>query len=441
MTPEEYQRKAAPGVFSQGRKNPEKDDSSINDFPLLPGFLDDELESSMFSLERIAGKPNEQMLRCTEINEHGNTAFMNEKFKKSELIAKYGLMPRDLRKIDSSGLPSILVRPSAILINLLHLRLLIKHDRVLVFNTYGSTDSFNQKVFIDDLREKLHHQKENARDGAGLPYEFRALEAVLIGVTSGLEAEFDIIRDPVVRVLGALEVDIDREKLRYLLIYSKKLGSFERKARLVRDAIDDLLEADDDLAAMYLTENAYGKIREEDDHQEVEMLLESYYKVCDEIVQESGNLVSSIRNTEEIVKAILDANRNSLMLLDLKFSIGTLGIGAGTFIAGLYGMNLKNFLEESNFGFLGISAWSFLFSSLICYYGLTKLRKVQRVSMWGEQGRKSKGSWRDFNPLPHVPGESMEEMSRRLRERRAILRGKMGANPGTRDGCVKKNKR
>jgi hypothetical protein len=35
------------------------------------------------------------------------------------------------------------------------------------------------------------------------------------------------------------------------------------------------------------------------------------------------------------VKAILDANRNSLMLLDLKFSVGTLGLAAGTAWASL----------------------------------------------------------------------------------------------------------
>ena len=78
------------------------------------------------------------------------------------------------------------------------------------------------------------------------------------------------------------------------------MGTCEQKARLVRDAIDDLLEADDDLSDMYLTENANGVVREEDDHTEVEMLLESYYKVCDEIVQASSNLVSNIRNTEEM---------------------------------------------------------------------------------------------------------------------------------------------
>lgn len=190
------------------------------------------------------------------------------------------------------------MRPSTILINLLHLRVLIKADRVLVFDAYGSTDSYMQSLFVYDLEGKLR-QKQAPGAGA-LPYEFRAIEAVLISVTTGLEEEFNGVREPVVRVLRALEEDIDRDKLRHLLIYSKKLGTFEQKARLVRDAIDDLLEADDDLASMYLSERSEGVNREEHDHQEVEMLLESYHKVCDEIVQASGNLVTNIRNTEEV---------------------------------------------------------------------------------------------------------------------------------------------
>jgi len=264
---------------------------------------------------------------------------------------------------------------------------------VLVFDAYGTTDSYTQSLFMYDLGGKLRTpEAAHSAINGSLPYEFRALEAVLISVTSGLEAEFETVREPVVRVLRALEEDIDRDSLRHLLIYSKKLGTFEQKARLVRDAIDDLLEADDDLAAMYLTEKAHGLERAEEDHTEVEMLLESYHKVCDEIVQVSGNLVSSIRTTEEVVKAILDANRNSLMLLDLKFSIGTLGLGGGTFVAALYGMNLKNFIEESNFGFWAVSGWCTVFSAIVCIASLRKLRKVQRVSMWGgEMGDRARG--------------------------------------------------
>lgn len=209
------------------------------------------------------------------------------------------MLPRDLRKIDSSVLPHILVRQSAILINLLHLRVLIKANRVLIFDAYGSSNSYNQSAFIYDLEDKLR-QKQGSLAAGGLPYEFRALEAVLVSVVSSLEKEFEGVRKPVVTVLRQLEEDIDRDKLRQLLIYSKKLGTFEQKAKLVRDAIDELLEADDDLVAMYLTEKSHDLIRGEDDHNEIEMLLESYHKLCDEIVQESGNLVSNIRNTEEM---------------------------------------------------------------------------------------------------------------------------------------------
>ncbi|KKY14991.1 putative inner membrane magnesium transporter mrs2 [Phaeomoniella chlamydospora] len=330
-----------------------------------------------------SGGGAETKLRCTEFDASGAVTLVSGEFKKSELIAKYGLLPRDLRKIDSSLLPHILVRKSAILLNLLHLRVLIQADRVLVFDAYGTTDSYTQSLFMYDLEGKLR-QKTDQRASTYLPYEFRALEAVLVSVTSGLESEFEGVRGPVVRVLRELEEDIDRDKLRNLLVHSKKLGSFEQKARLVRDAISDLLDADDDLVAMYLTENAHGKPRQEDDHQEVEMLLESYHKICDEIVEASGNLITNIRNTEEIVKAILDANRNSLMLLDLKFSIGTLGLAAGTLFAGLYGMNLKNFLEESDHAFSVVSLVCFGLSGIVAVYGMKKLKQVQRLRMWGE---------------------------------------------------------
>jgi len=45
-----------------------------------------------------------------------------------------------------------------------------------------------------------------------------------------------------------------------------------------------------------------------------------------------------VRSTEDIVELILDANRNSLLGLDLKVSIATLGLTSGALIAGLFGM-------------------------------------------------------------------------------------------------------
>ncbi|RYP90769.1 hypothetical protein DL770_003102 [Monosporascus sp. CRB-9-2] len=351
----------------------------------LPSGTGDGEHNSMFNMRRQLSQKAalEPRLRCTEVDEHGNVILVDGEFKKSELIARFGLLPRDLRKIDSSNLPHILVRPTAILLNLLHLKVLIKYNRVLLFDVYGSKASYPQSAFMYDLQGKLQQKAPQAN--GGLPYEFRALEAVMQSVTQELEADFEAVRDPVIRILSELEDDIDRHKLRILLILSKRVSTFEQKAKLVRDAIEELLEADDDLAAMYLTEKTHDLYRGVDDHTEVEMLLESYHKLCDEIVQEAQNLVSGIRNTEEIIRAILDANRNALMLLDLKFSVGTLGLAMGTFIAGLYGMNLENFIEETHWGFGVVTAVSIIFSLWVCRYGLLKLRKVQRVKMQGDE--------------------------------------------------------
>ncbi|KAI1504994.1 hypothetical protein F5X99DRAFT_370476 [Biscogniauxia marginata] len=373
--------------------------------PLEPddlGEVDGEGDNnSMFNSRRQLSQKAalEPRLRCTEVDENGNVILVDGEFKKSELIARFGLLPRDLRKIDSSNLPHILVRPTAILLNLLHLKVLIKYNRVLLFDVYGSQASYPQSAFMYDLQGKL--QQKSSQSSGSLPYEFRALEAVLQSVTQELEADFEAVRDPVIRILSELEDDIDRHKLRILLILSKRVSTFEQKAKLVRDAIEELLEADDDLAAMYLSEKTHDLNRQLDDHTEVEMLLESYHKLCDEIVQEAQNLVSSIRNTEEIIRAILDANRNSLMLLDLKFSVGTLGLAMGTFIAGLYGMNLENLIEETNWGFGTISALSVIFSLLVCKYGLSKLKKVQRVKMQGEDHRRLEREYHWFHDEGH----------------------------------------
>jgi len=184
---------------------------------------------------------------------------------------------------------------------------------------------------------------------------------------------------------------------------------------LICGAIEEVLEADDDLAGMYLTEKLQGIEKPATEHSEIEMLLESYYKMADEIVQISGNLVANIKNTEDIVNIILDANRNSLMLLDLKFSIGTLSTGCGAAFAALYGMNLKNFFEESDLAFLGVSGLVVALSAVIFGYGLHRLRRTQRLTMWGEgnvgstPGRKWRnvGENRSQSHLNHTNDDRM----------------------------------
>lgn len=103
------------------------------------------------------------------------------------------------------------------------------------------------------------------------------------------------------------------------------------------------------------------------------------------------------------------------MLLDLKFSVGTLGLAMGTFLAGLYGMNLENFIEETNWGFAGVTGVSAFFSLLVCWYGLVKLRRVQRIKMTsGDRPHlpRSLHYGQDDGPLGLLDSRSRERVRR-----------------------------
>jgi hypothetical protein len=120
------------------------------------------------------------------------------------------------------------------------------------------------------------------------------------------------------------------------------------------------------------------------------------------------------------------------MLLDLKVSIGTLGLATGTLFSALYGMNLKNFIEESDLGFGAVSITCFAISAIVCVYGLAKLRKLQRVRMWGEAGAGAgpmiplhnalpahRANWRADSIEPvwgGLPGEGRVERMKRLKD-------------------------
>jgi len=61
----------------------------------------------------------------------------------------------------------------------------------------------------------------------------------------------------------------------------------------------------------------------------------------------------------------------------------TLGIGSGAAIAGLLGMNLKNFMEDWEYGFPLITSLAFGTSMLVCGYGLTRLKRIQKLTLYG----------------------------------------------------------
>ncbi|KAJ1655811.1 Pre-mRNA-splicing helicase BRR2 [Dispira simplex] len=335
--------------------------------------------TSTVSYPRRRGMPlNELKLRCTEFDRLGNVTTIAGEFSKSELCAQHGLQVRDLRKIDSlyvNQLPAILVRRHAILVNLAHIRALIKADTVVLFDSFGSTDSFNQSTFIYDLQENL---RSGSGRSNGLPFEFRALESTLVSVVTSLQSEMQVVTSMVTNLLAHLEDKIDREKLKELLQYSKRVAKFEQKVLNIRDAIVEVLEQDEDLAAMYLSAKMESSPRNVDDHEEVELLLETYLKQVEESANVISALIANMRSTEDIANIILDSQRNSLMLLELKVNIGMFGLTAGALVAGMFGMNLLNHHETHPMAFIMVTSAIFTMVMLTILLSFRKMNRLLR---------------------------------------------------------------
>jgi magnesium transporter len=150
-----------------------------------------------------------------------------------------------------------------------------------------------------ELQGKLQLVKNHHGPTPTLPYEFRALETILIMVMSELDVEFQDLEKPVQQIIHELDHDVSLEKLKKLADVSRQLNAFQQKVKLVREALRTVLEADDDMAAMYLTEKAAGKPRAEADHEEVELLLENYYECSGEIMEKAEHLLSDVQITHD----------------------------------------------------------------------------------------------------------------------------------------------
>ena len=166
-----------------------------------------------------------------------------------------------MRKIDSripNLVPTILIRHKAILVNVLHIRALVKANTVILFDVYGSTDSRLHSVMIYHLEvhkpfslpcdRGSHRFQHNLKTkNTGLPYEFRALESIFLSVVGALEAEMTFIRNLVRGLLAELEDDIDHDKFKRLLHYSRRLTSFQNRAKLVCSSAHDGLQPTTDV--------------------------------------------------------------------------------------------------------------------------------------------------------------------------------------------------
>lgn len=250
---------------------------------------------------------------------------------------------RDMRQIDPkfSSKAAIWVREEAMLVNLENIRAIILHDRLFLFDP----DSEAVRSSIWHIEKTLAQNVESNFN----PFEFRALEGILIHTCLTLESDLSVIEPMLRRVLSQLPLQINNESLESLHKLEQRLKEYEARARKVQQAIQAVLDDDEDMADMYLSEKQKrpGVARHILSHNDVEMLLETYLQQVDDISSRAELLQQAIDDTENLVEMHLDAIQNRVLLMNLMTTSVTAAFSFGALLSSVLGMNVA-FPGKSN---------------------------------------------------------------------------------------------
>ncbi|KAM9309203.1 magnesium transporter MRS2 homolog, mitochondrial isoform 1-T1 [Pholidichthys leucotaenia] len=282
--------------------------------------------------------------------------------KKTELCQELSLQARDLRFQHSTSLSA---RNSCILIRLAALKAILTPQSLMVLDFRGLG---LERWLILELASQLASQMHS------LPFEFRALEAILQHKVNSLQTQLNevepVILDTLESLIDPKILSADRSKLHVLLQNSKSLSELETDIKVFKDSLLKILDEDEIIEEFCLTKWADPRVFEESslgiDHaEEMELLLENYYLQAEELGNKARELKGLIDDSESVIFINLDSHRNVMMRLNLQLTMGSFSLSLFGLIGVAFGMNLTTAFEEDPRAFWLVTGFMFLGSGLI----------------------------------------------------------------------------
>ncbi|KAF3691724.1 Magnesium transporter MRS2 -like protein, mitochondrial MRS2-like protein Precursor [Channa argus] len=282
--------------------------------------------------------------------------------KKTELCQELNLQARDLRFQHSTSLTT---RNNCIIIRMEPLKAIVTPNSLLVLDFRGLE---LDRWLILELAPQLTSQTY------ALPFEFRALEAILQHKVNTLQSQLNEVKPAILDTLESLVdpkiLSADRSKLHILLQNSKSLSELETDIKVFKDSLLKILDEDEIIEELCLTKQGEPRDFEEtslriDHAEEMELLLENYYMQAEELGNKAGELKRLIDDSESVVFINLDSHRNVMMRLNLQLTMGSFSLSLFGLIGVAFGMNLTSCFEEDPRVFWLVTGFMFLGSGLI----------------------------------------------------------------------------
>ncbi|XP_004712532.1 magnesium transporter MRS2 homolog, mitochondrial [Echinops telfairi] len=207
-----------------------------------------------------------------------------------------------------------------------------------------------------------------------LPFEFRAIEALLQYWINTLQGKLNILHPVIHETLEALvdpkHSSVDRSKLHILLQNGKSLSELETDIKIFKESMLEILDEEELLEELCLTKWSDPQVFEKSstgiDHaEEMELLLENYYRLAEDLSNSARELRVLIDDSQSIIFINLDSHRNVMMRLNLQLTMGTFSLSLFGLMGVAFGMNLESSLEEDHRVFWLITGIMFMGSGLI----------------------------------------------------------------------------
>ncbi|XWS52928.1 hypothetical protein CRYUN_Cryun11dG0114900 [Craigia yunnanensis] len=326
-------------------------------------------QSSAIATQRITSSSGDSLLlgirepvyEVVEVKSNG--VAYTRKINRRQLLKSSGLRPRDIRSVDPSlfltnSAPSLLVREHAILLNLGSLQAIAMRDCVLIFD-YNCKGG---KAFMDTLLPRLN----NMNGGHCMPFELEVVEAALLSRIQRLEQRLMDLEPRVQALLEVLPNKLTGDILEQLRISKQTLVELGSRAGALRQMLLDLLEdpheirricimgrdctlkkGNDGVECSVPLENLIA----EEEEEEIEMLLENYLQRCESCHGQAERLLDSAKEMEDSIAVNLSSRRLEVSRVELLLQVGTFGVAVGALVAGIFGMNLRSYLEVHVFAF------------------------------------------------------------------------------------------
>lgn len=300
----------------------------------------------------------EPVYEVLEVRSDGMVSTRN--ISRRQLLKSSGLRLRDIRSIDPSlwltnSMPSLLVRDQAILLNLGSLRAIAMKDRALIFD-YNRKGG---KAFVKLLLSRLN--PKNANGVPAMPFELEVVEGALISRIQQLEQRLMDVQPRVVSLLEVLPNRLTADVLEQLRISKQTLVELGSRAGDLKQMLLDLLEDPHEIKRICIMgrhctlhrgsndlecEIVSEKNIAEEEEEEIEMLLENYLQRCESCHGQAERLLDSAKEMEDSIAVNLSSRRLEVSRVELLLQVGTFCVAVGALVAGIFGMNLKSYLEE-----------------------------------------------------------------------------------------------